>query len=80
MATISSAPYAEIRDNTIDSSMTPVDLLRAKLSFFGATHFDPRSDRWIRINMFRGAPFPTELAARDADDWIYPEVVEPAGA
>ena len=68
------APYAEIRDNTIDAAMLPIDLLRAKLSFFGATHFDPRSDRWVRINMFRGAPFPAELADCDADDWTYPTV------
>ena len=68
----SAAPYAEIRDNTIDAAMLPIDLLRAKLSFFGATHFDPRSDRWVRINMFRGAPFPAELAERDPDDWTYP--------
>jgi hypothetical protein len=64
--------YAEIRDNTIDADMLPIDLLRAKLSFFGATHFDPRSDRWVRINMFRMAPFPHELAQSDPDDWTYP--------
>ena len=66
------APYSEIRSNTIDASMLPIDLLRAKLSFFGAGHFDPRSDRWVRINMFRGAPFPHELADAGADDWTYP--------
>jgi len=64
--------YAEIRDNTIDAEMLPIDLLRAKLSFFGATHFDPRSDRWVRINMFRMAPFPHELAQSDPDHWTYP--------
>ena len=52
--------------------MLPIDLLRAKLSFFGAGHFDPRSDRWVRINMFRGAPFPDELADAGPDDWTYP--------
>jgi hypothetical protein len=65
-------PYAEIRDNTISSALLPIDLLRCKLAFFGATHFDPRSDRWVRINMFRDAPFPHELATGDADDWSYP--------
>ena len=65
-------PYAEIRDNTISSALLPIDLLRCKLSFFGATHFDPRSDRWVRINMFQGAPFPSEVAAGDCDDWCYP--------
>ncbi len=68
------APYAEIRDNTISASVLPIDMLRAKLSFFGATHFDPRSDRWVRICMYSGAPYPEELATENADLWIYPEV------
>ena len=54
-------PYAEIRDNLVDAAMRPIDLLRCKLSFFGATRFDPRSDRWLRISLFRDAPFPDEL-------------------
>ena len=65
-------PYAEIRDNLIAADMLPIDLLRCKLSFFGATHFDPRSDRWVRICMFQHAPFPAELADFDDDDWAYP--------
>ena len=65
-------PYAEIRDNTIAADVLPIDMLRAKLAFFGAQHFDPRSDRWVRINMFRGAPYPGELADADPDDWTYP--------
>ncbi|MEZ5933297.1 MAG: hypothetical protein R3F54_15365 [Alphaproteobacteria bacterium] len=80
-------PYAEIRDNTISSALLPIDLLRCKLSFFGATHFDPRSDRWVRINMFKGAPFPHEVATvatgdsvdfADGDDWCYPPLPEVA--
>ena len=71
-------PYAEIRDNTIDAAMLPIDLLRAKLSFFGASRFDPRSDRWLRINMFQHAPFPVELAALGADGWAYPPMQEAA--
>ena len=67
-------PYAEIRDNTIASKMLPIDLLRCKLSFFGATHFDPRSDRWVRITMFQNAPFPHEIADLSDDDWSYPEL------
>ena len=69
---VSEFEYAEIRDNTIDAKMLPIDLLRAKLAFFGAGHFDPRSDRWVRINMFKGAPFPNELHTDVADDWAYP--------
>ena len=54
-------PYAEIQDNLIAADMLPVDILRCKLSFFGATKFDPRSDRWVRICMYQDAPFPHEL-------------------
>ena len=67
------APYSEIRDNTISSDLLPIDMLRAKLAFFGATHFDPRSDRWVRICMFGGAPYPEELGPDNADHWVYPE-------
>ncbi|MEM9575768.1 MAG: hypothetical protein AAF999_02005 [Pseudomonadota bacterium] len=68
---VSRAPYAEIRDNTIGSDLLPVDMLRCKLSFFGATHFDPRSDRWVRICMFGNAPYPEELPSQRRDDWCY---------
>ena len=66
------APYGEIRDNTIGADVLPIDMLRAKLSFFGATHFDPRSDRWVRICMYAGAPYPEELCDANADHWVYP--------
>ena len=56
-------PYAEVRDNLIAADMLPIDLLRSKLAFFGASRFDPRSDRWVRINLFQGAPFPDEIGA-----------------
>ena len=65
-------PFAEIRDNLIDIDMRAVDILRYKLAFFGVTRFDPRSDKWLRITMYQGAPFPHELAASDWDDWIWP--------
>ncbi len=58
---IAACPYGDIRDNLIDASMRPIDLLRLKLAFFGANRFDPRSDRWLRITLFRDAPFPDEL-------------------
>ena len=63
-------PYSEIQDNTIGSKLVPIDMLRLKLSFFGAIKFDPRSDKWLRICMFQGAPFPSELGNFD-DKWIY---------
>ncbi len=64
--------YAEIRDNLISADLVPIDLLRCKLSFFGANKFDPKSDRWIRINMYQHAPFPDELEDFEGDGWIYP--------
>jgi len=70
------APYGEIHDNTICASVLPTDMLRAKLSFFGATHFDPRSDRWVRICMYAGAPYPDDLTVDNADLWVYPEAVQ----
>ena len=72
--TVSALEYAEIQDNTISASMQPIDLLRCKLSFFGASKFDPRSDRWLRITMFQGAPFPDELAYLDPDALCYPPI------
>lgn len=65
--------YCEIRDNLVSAELLPIDMLRSKLAFFGATNFDPRSDRWVRICMFAGAPYPEDLATRDSDTWIYPE-------
>ena len=63
-------PYSEIQDNTIGSNVIPIDMLRLKLSFFGAVKFDPRSDKWLRICMFQGAPLPNELKNFD-DLWVY---------
>ena len=63
-------PYSEIQDNTIGSNLMPIDMLRFKLSFFGALKFDPKSDKWLRICMFQGAPLPTELKNIN-DQWIY---------
>jgi len=64
-------PYAEIRDNTVGAGMLPIHLLRAKLSFFGATGFDPKSDRWVRVALFQGAPYPDEPDLWAADDWMW---------
>jgi len=63
-------PYSEIQDNTIGKSIVPIDMLRLKLSFFGALKFDPRSDKWLRICMFQGAPLPGQLKNYD-DHWVY---------
>ncbi len=63
-------PYSEIQDNTIGSNLMPIDMLRLKLSFFGAVKFDPKSDKWLRISMFQGAPLPNELKKFN-DYWVY---------
>ena len=63
-------PYSEIQDNTISENTIPIDMLRLKLSFFGALKFDPRSDKWLRICMFQGAPLPNELKNYD-EQWVY---------
>ena len=63
-------PYSEIQDNTIGKSVVPINMLRLKLSFFGALKFDPRSDKWLRICMFQGAPLPEQLKNHD-EYWVY---------
>ncbi|MCY4239561.1 MAG: hypothetical protein OXC93_14650 [Rhodospirillaceae bacterium] len=64
--------FGHIRDNLIGTDLLPLDMLRCKLAFFGATRFDPKSDRWLRINMFRNAPYPDEVGEGPLDDWIFP--------
>ncbi len=67
-------PYSEIQDNTIGSNLMPIDMLRLKLSFFGAIKFDPKSDKWLRISMFQGAPLPNELKKFN-DYWVYNSLI-----
>jgi hypothetical protein len=64
-------PYGEIQDNLIGEQCLPIDMLRCKLSFFGASKFDPKSDRWTRITLCQGAPLIDELG-EGADDWWLP--------
>ena len=77
---LATCPYAEFRDNLIDESCRPIDLLRCKLSIFGATKFDPKSDLWTRIALFQGAPLAEGLEAGDADDWAFPVLAEGLGS
>ena len=70
---VSRLSYAEIHDNLIDADLMPVDLLRCKLSFFGANKFDPRSDRWVRITMYQDAPYPDSFHQSEADNWAFAE-------
>ena len=71
-------PYGEIRDNLLGEGCLPIDILRCKLSFFGAIKFDPKSDRWTRITMYQGAPGFAELNRDNADSWAFPVFTEPA--
>jgi hypothetical protein len=71
------APYGDIHANLWHRDMQPMHLLRAKLAFFGASRFDPKSDRWVRITLFQGAPLVEELNDEpedlsDFDDWSFP--------
>lgn len=68
--------YGEIRANLLDRDMLPMHLLRCKLSFFGASKFDPRSDRWVRITLFQGAPLVKDIGPAFVDDWFMPNMPE----
>ena len=67
-------PYSEIQNNLIGKDMKPIDILRCKLSFFGASKFDPKSDLWTRITLFQGAPLPNELLKTNVNDWLFPNL------
>ena len=59
----------DIQMNVLHKNTPPMHLLRCKLSMFGATKFDPRSDRWVRITLFQGAPLFAEVSS---DEWLFP--------
>ena len=67
--TMSACPFGEIQTNILDKNFFPMYLLRGKLSFLGATKFDPRSDKWVQVTFFQNAPLIDEL---DRDDWLFP--------
>ena len=62
-------PYAEVQDNILSKETIPINMLRFKLSFFGANRYDPKSDRWLRVSFFSGAPFLSNLNAENVDSW-----------
>lgn len=70
--TLVGRPYGEIRENLLAADTLPIDLMRAKLAMFGASKFDPKSNLWVRVTLFQGAPTLDELAPDMADDWIFP--------
>ena len=62
--------YAELRGNLIGDRCRPIDILRAKLAYFGASRFDPKSDLWTRVTLFQGAPLHDELET--PLEWCFP--------
>ena len=70
-----SFPFSEIQNNLVGKKVRPIDLLRCKLSFFGATKYDPKSNLWTRITLFQGAPLPHQLQEENATEWLFPYLV-----
>lgn len=71
--TIGNCIMGEIQANVLDKNFLPMDLLRAKLAMFGATKFDPRSDRWVQVTFFQGAPLVNEI---HPNEWLFPLLPE----
>ena len=64
-------PYAEIRDNLIDRSFIPAQLIRFFLSVLGMECTTPLSIRYVRGVFFQGMPLPDEIGA-STGDWKFP--------
>ncbi len=69
--TLTQHRYGEIRANLADKNVRPMDLLRAKLSFFGVSKFDPRSKLWVRNTMYQGAPLVSDIGS-PYETWFLP--------
>ena len=67
--TLSNYHFGEVNDNILAKKTMPVDMLRFKLSFFGASRYDPKSDRWLRVSFFAGAPFYSDLNSKNSEAW-----------
>lgn len=67
--TLGNKAMGDIQMNVLQKDTLPIHLLRCKLSMFGATKFDPRSDRWVRVTLFQGAPLFNEV---HSDEWLFP--------
>ncbi|EDP60650.1 hypothetical protein [Vibrio sp. AND4] len=71
--TLGHRKMGDIQMNVLRKDALPMHLLRCKLAMFGATKFDPRSDRWVRVTFFQGAPLLNEINNPDyMDTWIFP--------
>ena len=67
--TLSHYKFGEVKDNILAKDTMPINMLRFKLSFFGASRYDPKSDRWLRVSFFAGAPFYNNLTKRNSENW-----------
>ena len=66
---LSNFEYGEVKDNILAKNVLAIDMLRFKLSFFGASRYDPKSDRWVRVSFFSGAPYFKDLNKNNVDSW-----------
>ena len=67
--TLANFEYGEVKDNILAKDVLPINMLRFKLSFFGASRYDPKSDRWLRVSFFPGAPYFNDLNKNNVDQW-----------
>jgi len=67
--TLTNYKYGEVNDNILAKNTMPINMLRFKLSFFGASRYDPKSDRWLRVSFFAGAPYYSDLNSENAENW-----------
>ena len=67
--TLTNYNHGEVNDNILAKNTIPINMLRFKLSFFGASRYDPKSDRWLRVSFFAGAPFYSTLDSINAENW-----------
>ncbi len=67
--TMGNCVMGDIQANILSKDFLPMHLLRAKLAMFGATKYDPRSDRWVQVTLFQGAPLMDEL---HPNEWLFP--------
>jgi len=75
--TLGHKAMGDIQMNVLHKNALPMHLLRCKLSIFGATKFDPRSDRWVRVSFFQGAPLLDEI---HDGEWLFPVLPKQSSA
>ncbi|CAM3863077.1 hypothetical protein [Alkalicoccus chagannorensis] len=79
MQSLTDSPYGEIHGNLLGENLIPLYLLRCKLSMFGAERFSPKSNEWVRVTLFQGAPTMEKLQNDFREDWILPLLPDQGG-